>query len=292
MSKDSKPSSGLPDSKKRRRTKGNVIYANFRGSRNMNNAKNFLAGMAAAKAASPVDELHQPLAKFVMEAVELEADPGRFVRGMVYSRTGHVLPSLRFDNSTVHAFVTGSQNEPFETTIIFPRRSPDEIAHLIEILAARPMLLHEGTIDGEILGIVAAYETYDMRYSCTCPDFFNACKHVVAVAHQLALILDEDPTKIFEIRGIDLTELERAVSSSVAQLSKRRAVESSERFWEGGPLPDLPTPRMALAIQDGDDTYLHQAFREISYSTIDEMRAVSDLEDLYYALGDSGDDTQ
>ena len=82
------------------------------------------------------------------------------------------------------------------------------------------------------------------------------------------------------------------MSSSVAQLSKRRAVESSERFWEGGPLPDLPTPRMALAIQDGDDTYLHQAFREISYSTIDEMRAVSDLEDLYYALGDSGDDTQ
>ena len=92
MSKDSKPSSGLPDSKKRRRTKGNVIYANFRGSRKMNNAKNFLAGMAAAKAASPVDELHQPLAKFVMEAVELETV--RAGHGLFQNRSRSSLPPL------------------------------------------------------------------------------------------------------------------------------------------------------------------------------------------------------
>lgn len=274
----------VPDKKKSRPSRGNVIYANFRGNQEQDSAKSLLDKLRTERTPTPRDEFHQPIAKFVMDSVQRRADTGRVKRGITYSITDHVLPNIRFDSDVVLAYVSGSQNDPFEVKIVFPRRSPDEIARLTEILAADPLLFDQDVIDGEVLDIVAAKPDEGFSYRCTCPDPAYVCKHIVAVSHQLALILEEDPRKVFDIRGIDIRELEQSVSSSVVKLSERRAVESSEAFWEGGPIPDLPRPRTALAIEDGDDKFLHQAFREISYSTIDEMRAVSDLEDLYYAL--------
>ncbi|MGM5594041.1 SWIM zinc finger family protein [Corynebacterium glucuronolyticum] len=277
-------SANRPGSRRNRRSQDNVIYANFRKNGALDRARALANKYAEAKSASPQNELSQPIARFIMDAVQSNAEPGRFVRGMDYSKQGRVLPNIRLDTGAVHAYVAGSQNEPFDVAIVFPRRSPDEIARLVEILASRPTLLHEGVLEGEVLGIIAARDSSELVYRCTCPDSARVCKHIVAVAHQLALILDDDPKKVFDIRGVDVRELEQSVSASVATLSERRAVESTETFWEGGALPDLPRPRKAPAVSDGDDTFLREAFKAISYTSIDQMRAVSDLEDLYYVL--------
>ena len=38
---------------------------------------------------------------------------------------------------------------------------------------------------------------------------------------------------------------------------------------------------MAPALDDSDTDLLHQAMRQVSYTSIEQLRAVSDIEDLY-----------
>ena len=62
------------------------------------------------------------------------------------------------------------------------------------------------------------------------------------------------------------------------------AEERNALFWEGRELPPLPEPKYAPAVDDSDPELLRKAMRSVSHTNIDLLRAVSDVDDLYYHL--------
>jgi len=117
------------------------------------------------------------------------------------------------------------------------------------------------------------------------------CKHIVAVGDKLATRADADPAVIFNMRGLDFARLERMVLEQAKTVSRESFTpsdlseeEKNEIFWNGRELPKLPQPKVAPAIDDSDPDLLRKAMRSVSHTNLDLLRAVSDIEDLYYHL--------
>ena len=47
----------------------------------------------------------------------------------------------------------------------------------------------------------------DFLTDCSCPDYFNPCKHIAGVYYLLATALDRDPFVMFELRGLSRDDL-------------------------------------------------------------------------------------
>ena len=263
----------------------NVIYANF-GTR---------------KRVSTPEEVHrvdrvrtmQPAATRVVNFVNGHTDSGRISRGRQYATEGHVV-GLDVRNGAVHGKVAGSQNEPFAVLIQVPYRNNDDIGRLSEMFARTANSVaraREGLLDDGALDILFAEFPDDLRFSCTCPDPEYVCKHVVAVADRLAARMDADPSVIFALRGLDFARLEQSVMAQAKSASEDSftanelsAEERNALFWQGRELPPLPEPKYAPAVDDSDPELLRKAMRSVSHTNLDLLRAVSDIEDLYYHL--------
>ena len=263
----------------------NVIYANF-GTR---------------KRVSTPEEVHRvdrvrtmhPAATRVINFVNEQTDSGRISRGRQYAADGHVV-GLDVRNGAVHGKVAGSQNEPFAVLIQVPYRNNEDIARLSEMFARTPNSVakaREGMLADDALDILVAEFADDLRFSCTCPDPEYVCKHVVAVADRLAARMDADPSVIFALRGLDFARLEQSVMEQAKSASEDSYsgadLDPEERnalFWAGRELPLLPEPKSAPAIDDSDPDLLRKAMRSVSHTNIDVLRAVSDVDDLYYHL--------
>ena len=96
---------------------------------------------------------------------------------------------------------------------------------------------------------------------------------------------------IFNMRGLDFARLEKAVMEQSQQVSRESfgasdlsAEEKNDVFWNGREMPKLPHPKVAPALEDSDPDLLRKALRAVSHTNIDLLRAVSDIEDLYYHL--------
>ena len=263
----------------------NVIYANF-GTR---------------KRVSTPEEVHrvdrvrtmQPAATRVVNFVNGQTDSGRISRGRQYATEGHVV-GLDVRNGAVHGKVAGSQNEPFAVLIQVPYRNNEDIGRLSEMFARTPNSVakaREGLLADDALDILFAEFADELRFSCTCPDPEYVCKHIVAVADRLAARMDADPSVIFALRGLDFTRVEQSVMEQAKAASEDSysgvEMDPEERnalFWEGRELPPLPEPKYAPAVDDSDPDLLRRAMRAVSHTNIDVLRAVSDVDDLYYHL--------
>lgn len=229
--------------------------------------------------------------------VSRNTDDGRLKRGRDYARKGHVV-SLDVRNGAIHGKVAGSQNEPFAVLIQLPYRSVDDVAEITSVLARTPNALRDarlGTVPEEIIDTILGADASDVRFSCTCPDNAYACKHVVAVVEQLAARMDADPSVLFAMRGLDFAQLEKALVEThqaaaadahdgAGAASPLSPEERYSLFWEGRPLPDVPRPKVAPALEDSDMDLLRKALRSVSLTNIELLRAVSDVEELYEHL--------
>ena len=252
----------------------NVIYANFGRKVRVETPEQTHHEHTARRPALA------PAAELLLEVATSRADRGRLTRGRDYARAGHVI-SLDLRNGSVHAQVAGSQNEPFTVLIQLPYRTTDDLATVAADLARTPNGMsgaRRGEITPSVLAVLLAEDVNDIRVRCDCPDPYAICKHAVAVLEKLAGKVDADPLTLFTLRGMDLTSLEQAV---MAQDVSRESEENPELFWGGRDLPALPEPRTAPALDDSDLDLLHKAMRAISYTNVDQLRAVSDIEDLY-----------
>lgn len=253
----------------------NVIYANF-GRRTRVDEVRPETGPVSTVGMSRA-------AALLLDTILVQTDPGRITRGRTYARNGNVL-GLEATQGRIHANVAGSQNEPFHVTLQLPYRSTDDIAEVSAALAETPNGLkraQNGEVDPEILAILLTGPDNNIRAYCDCPDSAVVCKHAVAVADVAASKMDADPMMVFRLRGLDLVQLEKAVAEQAALIGKESANSSDERFWNGRELPDLPEPKTASALDDSDLDALHRAMRLVSYTAVDQLRAVSDIEDMY-----------
>jgi uncharacterized Zn finger protein len=97
------------------------------------------------------------------------------------------------------------------------------------------------------------------------------CKHVAAVCYLLAERLDEQPSEILTLRGLDLDTLIGGVEKST------RTTESADPYGDDLDLPELPRIEFRAVIEDLDPVPLRRALR---MSTEDEQTAATGLREL------------
>ncbi|MCF4006925.1 hypothetical protein L1O03_07000 [Corynebacterium uropygiale] len=264
---------------------GNVIYANFgRKSAHSGPEKKHTAS-AAGESGAPrrASSQQRGIAEFLRAAVSSRADSGRLHRGRDYALNGNVV-NLEIANGRVDAQVAGSQLQPFSVTIILPYRSPDDLAEVGQILLSTKDGFENakaGRVDPRVREIILGSEPGELRFICDCPDHSDVCKHAVAVVEILIRRLEADPKELFRLRGLDINQLASMVTDHATARSAEAGSSTGPDYWEGGTLPELPEPKVRSALDDSNMDLLHQAMRMVSYTTIDQLAAVADIEDLY-----------
>ena len=242
-----------------------------------------------------------------------QADSGRLSRGRGYYQAGHVI-NVEFVPGAITAKVIGSQPQPFSVVIMFPPRTDPQLARLPDLISQLDggiQAVRSGQFSPDMLKILFGGHPYKARYYCDCPDKAKVCKHIVATMMAAADRVATDPGLVFQLRGLNLADMrlpkqstksagsagsvpptpKTSASAGSAESAKKAEAPSPEaiaaatdRFWNGGPLPEIPQLKTQSALADSDEELLHKAMRTISYTSVDELCAVSDIEDLYYNL--------
>lgn len=137
----------------------------------------------------------------------------RLPRGRSYLRQGNVY-DLTLTAGEVSATVAGS--ELYDVTITLKPLPKDEweaikekcagqVASMLDLLAGK---LGEGVlkiITDKESGLFPKSE--EIRFSCSCPDHADMCKHVAATLYGVGVKLDTQPDLFFVLRSVDPTEL-------------------------------------------------------------------------------------
>ena len=139
----------------------------------------------------------------------------RIGRGRSYVRNSAVC-HLEAASGRLGAIVAGSQGDPYEVTVTvkpLPERqwksikaaSAGRIGSMLDLLA--------GQFPREVMARVADPENGlfpklgELKFSCTCPDWAQMCKHVAATLYAFGHRLDQAPELLFLLRGVDPAEL-------------------------------------------------------------------------------------
>ncbi len=159
-------------------------------------------------------------------ALEAFTDSARLTRGRSYANNDRV-KSWKLAQGGVNAKIRGNVNpyfgvyqEPtYETRIALRPISPEDWTLLIRHLGSRAafvsrLLLNEvpDTIEKpfEALDLhLLPHRAKDLETQCSCPDYYNPCKHVAGLCYVLAAELDRDPFLLFELRGLPRDDLFR-----------------------------------------------------------------------------------
>ena len=303
---------------------GNVIYVNFGArdytpvaGRDMfadhPDAPSYKPRRKTTRARATAKGTRSTAADWLTDLAFTQSDNGRMSRGRSYYQGGHVM-NLEFVPGSITAKVIGSQPQPFSVDIMFPPRTDPQLARLPDLISQLDggiQAVRSGQFSPDMLKILFGGHPYKARYYCDCPDKAKVCKHVVATMMAAADRVAADPGLVFQLRGLNLADMrlpkqsmkpagsagsvpatpETSTSAGSAGAAKKAEAPSPEaiaaatdRFWNGGPLPEIPQLKTQSALADSDEELLHKAMRTISYTSVDELCAVSDIEDLYYNL--------
>ena len=303
---------------------GNVIYVNFGArdytpvaGRDMfadhPDAPSYKPRRKTTRARATAKGTHSTAADWLTDLAFTQSDNGRMSRGRSYYQGGHVM-NLEFVPGSITAKVIGSQPQPFSVAIMFPPRTDPQLARLPDLISQLDggiQAVRSGQFSPDMLKILFGGHPYKARYYCDCPDKAKVCKHIVATMMAAADRVAADPGLVFQLRGLNLADMrlpkqsmkpvgsagsvpatpETSASAGSAGAAKKAEAPSPEaiaaatdRFWNGGPLPEIPQLKTQSALADSDEELLHKAMRTISYTSVDELCAVSDIEDLYYNL--------
>lgn len=301
---------------------GNVIYVNF-GARDYTpvagrdmfadhpDAPSYKPRRKTTRARATAKGTHSTAADWLTDLAFTQSDNGRMSRGRSYYQGGHVM-NLEFVPGSITAKVIGSQPQPFSVDIMFPPRTDPQLARLPDLISQLDggiQAVRSGQFSPDMLKILFGGHPYKARYYCDCPDKAKVCKHVVATMMAAADRVAADPGLVFQLRGLNLADMRLpkpagsagsvpvtpetsapAGASGARQKPQAEApspeaiAAATDRFWNGGPLPEIPQLKTQSALADSDEELLHKAMRTISYTSVDELCAVSDIEDLYYNL--------
>lgn len=152
----------------------------------------------------------------------------RLGRGRQYAFDGQVTELTR-EGNRVEAVVQGSRDEPYRVGVEFT--ACGEGSGLKERIAASPMRLAriftqdmpmevEAMFREEGLALLPELEMlgrdgdgkplWDVKMSCSCPDWARPCKHLVAVLWLLGEEIAVRPQLLLGLRGVELEDEEEA----------------------------------------------------------------------------------
>ncbi len=149
----------------------------------------------------------------------------RLPRGRSYVCNGLVV-DLQITRGRIAAKVSGSKLYDVAITIapVAAKRwrsiccdCAGSIDSLVELLQGRlaKAIMDRVCRDGD--GLFPAPD--EIKFSCTCPDWANMCKHVAATLYGVGARLDERPQLVFVLRGVDEGELLAGAGRDLARTS-------------------------------------------------------------------------
>jgi uncharacterized Zn finger protein len=166
----------------------------------------------------------------------------RLPRGRTYVRNGSVC-HLDIRKGVVEAKVSGSEIYDVSVkikTLPGPKwgqvkaRCAGRVGSLLELL--------QGKLSDHVMSAVTDTKVglfpgpREMRFTCSCPDWADMCKHVAAVLYGVGARLDQTPELLFRLRGVDHTEL---VGEDAAKAIVARKPKGGRRTLDEGSLADV-----------------------------------------------------
>ena len=137
----------------------------------------------------------------------------RLPRGRTYVRNGSVC-HLQISEGRIDAMVAGRN---IYTVLIkidaLPKKQWKKIQAQCEGSINSVVELLQGRLSDDVMRTVT--DTQDglfpnpseIRLGCNCPDWADLCKHLAAVLYGVGARLDEDPSLLFLLRGVDQHDL-------------------------------------------------------------------------------------
>jgi uncharacterized Zn finger protein len=137
----------------------------------------------------------------------------RLPRGRSYVRHGAVI-DLRIEAGKVAALVSGTSTYRVEVTIhALPPKVWSQLASECTTQIDSLVDLLRGKLPSQVMALVTRkagglFPTpAEISFLCSCPDWAGMCKHVAAALYGVGVRLEEKPELLFELRGVDHTEL-------------------------------------------------------------------------------------
>ena len=166
----------------------------------------------------------------------------RLPRGRTYVRNGSVI-HLSIAHGEVQARVMGSSLYTVAVKVS-PVAAPHwqaigkdcsgSIDSLVELLQGKLSTAVMQRICTPQTGLFPAPS--EMRFTCSCPDWADMCKHVAAVLYGVGARLDQQPELLFSLRGVDAQDL---VSQAGAGLPKSRSGIAADKVLDDTMLGDV-----------------------------------------------------
>ena len=137
----------------------------------------------------------------------------RLPRGRTYVRNGSVV-DLQIERGLVRATVSGSELYTIEIEIgVLPKKRWDAICRDCTGSIGSLVELLQGKLSKNVMervcraedGLFPSPDEIELR--CSCPDWADMCKHVAAALYGVGARLDAKPDLLFELRGVDRSQL-------------------------------------------------------------------------------------
>lgn len=154
----------------------------------------------------------------------------RVARGRKYLRADAVV-DLEITAGCIAALVQGSVPEPYRVQVDIQMLDESRRSHIQRYCAERMTSLETlmaGALPRELADLFTDSQAglfpaeLELNPCCSCPDVAWACKHTFAVLYGVGSRLDDNPLLLFQLRGIDVTELiSRSVDARVSSLLER-----------------------------------------------------------------------
>ena len=137
----------------------------------------------------------------------------RLPRGRTYVRNGSVV-DLQIERGRVRATVSGSELYTITIDIAVSaklrweaicRDCAGSVGSLVELLQGKLSKNVMERVCREVDGLFPSPDEITMR--CSCPDWSVMCKHVSAALYGVGARLDAKPDLLFELRGVDRSQL-------------------------------------------------------------------------------------
>lgn len=156
-----------------------------------------------------------------IESLETMGMKGRLGRGRDYALRGQVT-EMTIEGCVVTAAVQGTREKPYSVVLTFRSPEGDARAALVRELRREPMRVARILADDLPTDVEGLFKKagcdlfpgakigpgkYDMTCVCSCPDYANPCKHVMAALMVLGEEIARRPSTLLALRGIDTEEL-------------------------------------------------------------------------------------
>jgi uncharacterized Zn finger protein len=175
------------------------------------------------------------------------SDAGRLRRGRQAAAAGNVR-DLRAANGNVTAIVADHGRQEYTVRMSWPELNDEQWNAVFTQIASRALYTAQllvGELPLEIEEVFAAAgavlfppDAAALQPHCSCPDWADICKHIIAVNYAYALQFDEDPFRLFNLRGRSQTAVIAALRASRQNNASSEIVTGGEEH-EGEYVPDL-----------------------------------------------------